>query len=325
MLQVGHQSHKLSAVVEQQQGIVGQIVQQAGRLRIEVRDIPFLAFEAGALAQLLALSVELVACGWVKRAYVQRIQQILRARAVTWKCFAGRADQHLADAACLDQSALGRRIEQPQAVDLVAKEFDTHRPQHIGRPDVDDAAAPAKQTHFLHHRIGSVAHAQPAHQTLVHIEHLADAQRLESQTQLAVGERLLHQSARRGDDQERLACRVSSRKSGNATLTAQQRGQRAHARLPGLTRPGNALVGQRIGIGQKLHTGEAVGRRQPHLQLVVDLPRLLAASDQQHRDTVDRLGQSSHQIRPRRGIDPQRSAVWFTGLKIVEEGAIGGK
>ena len=187
MLQLGHQSHELSAVVEQQQGIAGQIVQQAGRLRIEVRDVPFLAFKTGALAQLLALSVELVACRRMERAYVQRIQQILRGRAVAWQGFAGRADQHLAHAACLDQSALGGRIEQTQAVDLVAKELDTHRPQHIGRPDVDDAAAPAEQTHLLHHRIGAVAHAQPAHQTLVHVEHLADTQRLESQAQLAGG------------------------------------------------------------------------------------------------------------------------------------------
>ena len=254
-LQLRHQRHELGAVVHQQQRVVGRVVHQRRRLRVEVGNVPLLALEAGALAQLLALAFQLVARRRVHGPQVQLGQAVQRDRAVARQRLAGRADQHLLDVARLGDRSLRSRVEEAQAVHLVAKQLDAHRPEHVGRPDVHDAAAPADLPDLLDHGVGAVAQPQPAQQRLAEVQRLAGPQRTGRQPQLARRQRPLHQRARRGDYHQRRIAPVAPR----------QRRQRAEARLARLARPGNALVGQRVGVSQQAHCGQTAGRRQPDL------------------------------------------------------------
>ena len=83
-----------------------------------------------------------------------------------------RRDNHNAFLLALTALALG--IERADALDLIAKEINAHRPFGVGGPDIQQVAAPRKRAGKLHQLRSSVAKGVEASRRLIERERIPD-------------------------------------------------------------------------------------------------------------------------------------------------------
>ena len=187
---------------------------------------------------------------------IQPCEAIDNAFADTRQGFAGGTDHGFGDSL---EGALRRRIEGAQAVDLVAEQLDAHRTPDVRGPDVNDTAAPAELARRLNDRCILVPQPDPARQHAVKVEGLTLTHDAQRQPHLSNRQGHLHQAAGRSNGHR---CEWGG---GSGSGPREQSDQRFKAALPRLGSPGDAFVGQRIGIH------EVVDRhfvREPDAQFV---------------------------------------------------------
>ncbi len=233
-------------VVGDDQRVLRQIVEQGDRPRIDERQVVLQIGEGLALAQ----AAQIVAPG--RQAVFSRKRFV----GPYFHKATGGGRQHLARwgdddaircavAVGWAERALRGRVEIAYRLDLVAEQFDADG--HLGRggEDVDDAAATAELTRRLDDADRFVADVGPSGETLLHIQHLADAQDARRGDEPAFGQGLLQEGANRADHQKR------SGGSGNQwVLPGNEARQHGQSSLAGSVAPRAAIVGQRGGFRQ---------------------------------------------------------------------------
>ncbi len=241
-----HGQAEICAVVQDQGGLGGQIVEQTAGLGVEIGQIPLDAPEALAGAQGFQLVANLLFDTQDQIGGGQKLHQFVIFAGqcpgtVLGQGLAARPDLqplHPAD------RALGGRVEDAQAVHLVAEEVDAHRLGQIGRPDVDDSAPAGEGARLFDHFDRVVAALHPAGGEALQIDNIPHGDGAQGHAQLFGGQGLVHQGASRGDDQ-----------GGRAIGRALQGGQGGQAPLHGHIRPVDALVGQGFGCGEEVDQG----------------------------------------------------------------------
>ena len=136
-------------VVEEENGVLRQIIECRVRCFGEYRQIAVDRGEADALAELFAVGLDLVDEAFGQLGAVQSAQQIGHTGRKRFAAAVGELRRELtrrrnAQPAEVFGAALGRGIEGADRVDLVAEKFKAHGPRHRRAENVENAAAEGK-------------------------------------------------------------------------------------------------------------------------------------------------------------------------------------
>ncbi len=241
-----HGEAEVSAVVHNQGGLGGQIVEQAAGLGVEIGQIPFDASEALAGAQGFQLVADLLFDAQNQVGGGQKLDQLVVLAPQCPQTVLGQGLAARPDLQALHpvDRALGGRVEDAQAVHLVAEEIDAHRLGQVGGPDVDDAAPAGEGARLFDDFDRVVAALHPADGEALQTHNIPHGDGAQGHAQLFGGQGLVHEGAGRGHDQ-----------GGRAVGRALQGGQGGQAALHGHIRPVDALVGQGFGFGEDVDQG----------------------------------------------------------------------
>ncbi len=284
----------LLPILGHHQRIGRQVVGQTGGRRIREREIELRASEPHPLGQARQFALNLfqrrpVAVGEVPR-------QARRSQSRRFGQHLARGNHpHMLHTL---QRALRRGIVQAQRVNLVAPEFQPHGVGSLGREDVQDAAAQAEGPRRIHNQRRLVARLHEELRQRPRGHALPCAHGAVAGAEFARGDGHGLKGAHRGDHNGRAAPILTQRQ-------ARRRSQRLQRRQPladRLHRPRDALVGQRVRLGEDAHRQ---GVAQVHAHLVGQRARTVGPRRDQQQRAAGALAQRGSEERAGRRGQPR--------------------
>ena len=296
---------EIQGIVHHQSAVIAQVVQQAGRLVVDVGHVPLEAVKTLTRVEMLYLLAQFFAQGKQQAGILKRrsvgavggevllgieqtaldVEPFQDYRPVFTQHFAAWTDldrRHLA------YRALGGRVKKAQAFHLFAEEIDAHGRGQVGGPDVHNAATAGEDAGLLHNVRRLVAGLHPSCGQLFQAHGAAHLERSQRQAQFPGRQRLLHQGAGAGNNH------------GRWPTTPLQGSQSRQPSLACSVAPGDPLVRQRIGFSKVIERMRPWrGRGQPDRQLLHELLRHLAAGGKENQRSRPLLFQGCHHKRPR--------------------------
>jgi len=272
-----HCSVQLLLVIQEYEALGREIIQELAGTGVEIGEVELQAGEAPLTLQSFPIPFETLAYGLVAGTQVPLAHGLGGARPSSGQSLASWTNGHLLD---VRVGALSGRIEDTQGVDLVAEQLNADRRLGGWRENVHDPPPPAEGAGSFYHTHWFIAPGYPLLQKLAQSDPLPSTQGASRSTILLRGKGEEEKCPGGDHDQRRCSGREKGRKRRRGDI-ADQPLQRPQPPLNGCRTPGDALVGQGIGLGE---TQDSLRVWGPCPQFLIELlgPFRLA-SDEHHR------------------------------------------